>query len=352
MRKLLQGNNLIVLLAILAGILISVLFIRVPLPTILLPSEPIPGLTILGFPITNSFLATLVADLTVLLVGLLAVRGMKEVPEGLQNIFETVYEIFDNMVSDIAGRDNGRRWLPMFMTILLFLLVANWWELVPGVDSVGIIEPLEKSYVETGGSVRTGSAKGAFLGLPSILVPEGGRPIALSTEQQDAVLHDAEQAEAQGEEYHGPQEGAGSGGYTLLPFLRTATTDLNLPFALALISVGLSQIIGLRKLRGRYVRRFFLPVFTGNKGIDGFVGLLELISEFAKIISLSFRLFGNLFAGAVLLFVMPFLVAFLLPLPFYALEVFVGFMQAFVFAILTVIFFEQATHSHAGDEHH
>jgi F-type H+-transporting ATPase subunit a len=92
---------------------------------------------------------------------------------------------------------------------------------------------------------------------------------------------------------------------------------------------------------------------TGMKPIDLIVGLLELVSEFAKIISFTFRLFGNIFAGMVLLFVMTFLIPFFVPLPFYVLEIFVGFMQAFVFAILTLIFMTMATISHEhAEEHH
>lgn len=352
MRKLFHGKNLVVLVAVIAAIVLSMVFIKVPMPTISLPAEKIPGLTIFGFPITNTFLATILADITVLALGFFAVRKMKDVPSGLQNLAEWVWEAFDGLVTDIAGKKDGSKWLPMFMTILLFLLFANWWELVPGFDSVGIIEPLEVAYVESGGTVKNGSAKGVYLGLPSILRAEDGS-ITLTEEQKAKAWEEAEAAEEQGKVFHGlsnPEEA--SGGYTLLPFFRVAATDLNLPIALALISIGLTQIIGFRRLRGRYIRRFVVPVFTGNKFIDGFVGILEFISELAKIVSLSFRLFGNIFAGQVLLFVMAFLMALLLPLPFMGLELFVGFMQAFVFAILTVIFFEQSIHSHAGDEEH
>jgi F-type H+-transporting ATPase subunit a len=135
--------------------------------------------------------------------------------------------------------------------------------------------------------------------------------------------------------------------------VRPAATDLNVPLAIALISVVWTQVIGIQALGGSYFRKFFLPAMTGMKVIDLFVGLLELVSEFAKIVSFTFRLFGNIFAGVVLLFVMSFLVPFFVPLPFYILELFVGFMQAFVFAILTLIFMVMATVSHApGHDHH
>jgi F-type H+-transporting ATPase subunit a len=136
------------------------------------------------------------------------------------------------------------------------------------------------------------------------------------------------------------------------PFVRPAATDLNVPLAIALISVVWTQIIGVQALGGSYFRKFFLPHMTGMKAIDLIVGLLELVSEFAKIVSFTFRLFGNIFAGVVLLFVMSFLVPFFVPLPFYILELFVGFMQAFVFAILTLIFMSMATVGHGPDHDH
>ncbi len=339
-------ENIVIILVIL-GLLIIAGLTRVPLPTILLPAEHIPGLTILGFPITNTLLATLLADITILAITFFAVRKVREVPQGLQNLIEWVVEIFDNMLTDIAGKQKARRWLSVFMTILLFLLIANWWSLVPGFDSVGYLEPLEVAYAKSDGTVSFGYTKGTFLGLPSLVNPN----VSLTEEAQAQVEIEAHHAEEQGEEYH-PHEGDSSGGYVLLPFLRAAATDLNLPLALALISVVLTQAIGVQHLGRKYWRRFLNPVITGIKPVDIFVGLLEAVSEIAKLVSFSFRLFGNVFAGQVLLFVMPFLIAFLIPIPFYGLELFVGFMQAFVFAILTFIFFEQATHSHAGDAHH
>jgi len=348
-RKLFQGKNLVIIIAVLAAIIVSVLFIKVPMPTISLPAEKIPGWYLFGMPVTNTFLATILADLTVLFLAFLAVRKVQEVPSGMQNLMEWVFETFEGMLTDIAGKEKARRWFPMFMTILLFLLFANWWELVPGFDSIGVFEPLEVAYVNSDGTIRNGWEKGTFLGLPSIVK----KPVVLTEEQQARAREDAEAYEKKGKEYHGPKDPElASGGYILIPFFRAAATDLNLTIGLALISVILTQIIGMQFLGAKYWRRFFNPVITGSKPIDIFVGLLELVSEFAKIISFSFRLFGNIFAGQVLLFVMAFLLALLLPLPFFGLEMFVGFMQAFVFAILTFIFFEAATHSHAGDEHH
>ncbi len=343
MSKLLRPKPLAIIIGILALLVISILFVRVPLPTILLPAEAIPGLAIGSFKITNTLIATIIADIIVLVLGFMAVRKMQDVPESkLQNIFEWVVEIFDGMLTDIGGKEKARSWLAVFLTILLFLLFANWLELVPGIDSIGYIEPVEVAYAEKGVTVGYGIQHvGPFITLTN-------DQMTLTDAEKEEITHEFEAAEAAGEKYH-PHEPKG---YVLTPYVRAAATDLNLTIGLALLVVLWSHVIGFRRLGPKYARRFALPVITGMKPIDLFVGLLEFISEFAKIISLSFRLFGNIFAGQVLLFVMAFLVSFLLPLPFMGLELFVGFMQAFVFAILTFIYFEQATHSHAGDEHH
>jgi F-type H+-transporting ATPase subunit a len=126
----------------------------------------------------------------------------------------------------------------------------------------------------------------------------------------------------------------------LIPFIRSTSADLNFTIALAIISVVAVQVtgivsIGLFKYAGRFIN-FSNP-------LNFFVGILELISEIAKLISFSFRLFGNVFAGEVLLTVMTVLVPYIIPLPFLALEVFVGFIQAFVFAILTLVFLKMAS---------
>ncbi len=120
-----------------------------------------------------------------------------------------------------------------------------------------------------------------------------------------------------------------------VPILRPPASDLNMTLALALISWVTTQAVGIRAHGIGYVGRF-LNVTHGPMGF--IVGLLELISELAKIISFSFRLLGNIFAGSVVLIVISFLVPILIPVPFFGLELFVGFIQAFVFAMLTLVF--------------
>ena len=129
-----------------------------------------------------------------------------------------------------------------------------------------------------------------------------------------------------------------------VPWFRAPTADLNMTFALAICTMVMVQIWGVRFLGGSYFRKFF--TFSGPnafmKGISTFVGILELISEFARVLSFGFRLFGNIFAGEIVLATMAFLFAFLLPVPFYVLEVFIGFVQALVFMMFTLVFFQMA----------
>lgn len=342
MRKLLSPRNLAIILITLVVVLGSAVVLRVPLPTISLRAEKVFSLG--GFGVTNTLIATLLADVTIIVLAFAATRRMSDVPEGLQNLVEWFIEAFYNLTEEVAGKANARRWFPMFMTILIFLLVANWWELVPGFDSIGKIEPIEVAYEEAG--VRKGFELGSFLGIKTLVA----RPVSLTEEQIQEIEQDAAagEQEARAEGVHHVSK---YGGYVLVPFLRVAATDLNVPLALALISVFWTQVVGVQYLGGSYFRKFALPSITGMKPIDAFVGVLELISEFAKIISFSFRLFGNIFAGQIILFVIPFLIPLAAVLPFYGLELFVGFMQAFVFAILTLIFMTMAVVSHAGEHH-
>lgn len=127
-----------------------------------------------------------------------------------------------------------------------------------------------------------------------------------------------------------------------VPFLRGGTADLNITLGLAIFAVISIQVFGYKSLGAKYFKKFF----DLSSPINFFVGFLELISEFAKIMSFAFRLFGNIFAGEVLIAVIAFLLPLLGPLPFIGLEIFVGFIQALVFATLTLVFITIATSDH------
>lgn len=132
----------------------------------------------------------------------------------------------------------------------------------------------------------------------------------------------------------------------LVPLFRSANSDLNMTLAIALISLVFIQVITIKTVgTKRYLHKFF----NFSSPILFFVGILELLSELIKILSFSFRLFGNIFAGDVLLIVMFALVPYIVPLPFLGIEIFAGFVQALIFSMLTLVFINVSV-SH-GEEH-
>ncbi len=291
-----KKKTILISTVILILMLLSALIIKIPLPEISMVPEPV--FSIGGLSITNSFIAMLLGDLFIFLLVWVGTKKMELVPRGAQNFVEMIVAGAYDFAEDVAGKENARKYFPLVMSIFLFVLVSNWIELLPGVDTIGVIHKIGEGH---------GYAVSSFLGLQNLV--------------------------------------AAKGPYQLAAFARTPSTDLNLTVGLALISVIYTQIAGIQVKGLGYFKRFI----DLSNPLNFFVGLLEIVSETAKIISFSFRLFGNLFAGTVLLFVMTFLVPLFLVLPFYGLEVFVGFIQAFVFAILTLIFLVLAV-SHHGEE--
>lgn len=244
-------------------------------------------------PITNTLVIAIVSALIILGFFTVALRRPSLVPGFAQNLVEWTSQGLLNLCEEVAGKEKGRRFFPWVATIFLFVLINNWWEVVPGVETVGT----------------------AINGC-------GGSPVCLLFGEQSNQLH---------------------------AWIRPASTDLNFTLAIAVLSVIVTQIYGFRVLG---VRAQFGRYFSLRDGVLGLiVGILELILELVRVVSFSFRLFGNLFAGDVLLLVMAFLVPFLGAVPFYILEVFVGFIQAFVFAFLTLVFMTLGTTSHGGEDH-
>jgi len=128
-----------------------------------------------------------------------------------------------------------------------------------------------------------------------------------------------------------------------VPLFRSSASDINFTLALAVVAVFLVNILGISAIGfGKHLSRFI----SFRSPVDFFVGILEFISEIAKMISFSFRLFGNVFAGEVLLVITAFLVPYAIPVPFLMLEIFVGFIQALVFSMLTMVFISIAVSHH------
>ena len=308
-------------------------------PHVQLPAENVSHHPLFGnFYLTNTLIATFIADLILILVAFSIQRQIKQgknVIEGIGGLFSMILEGLYSMTESTAGKW-ARKIFPYFATIFMLVLVVNWMELIPGVDSIGLIHESEH-------------------GVPIKEIIPGVLTTLVKSDVEHAEEMDA--AHTEDTEHHG--------GYGLIPFVRVASTDLNFTLALALSSVFMTQVIGVRALRGSYFKKYFnasslsrsfKEIRLGNpldfiKGfIDIIVGILEIIAEIAKIISFSFRLFGNIFAGSVMLFVLGTMVPVFIQFGLLGLELFVGTIQAFVFGMLTMVFMSQATHAH-GDDH-
>lgn len=283
-----------------------------------------------GIPFTNSLLVMIITDVILVIVALAATSKMEIVPRGMQNIMEIVIEGFYNLFAGVNKEWIGRGpTFPIIMTILLFVLTANWLGLLPGVGPIGICtaphgEETEHHAAAPASDMRLASTSAADSWiLPNLAAAKedsGKQPLILGCAEGEAIT----------------------------PLFRTPSADLNFTFGLALLAVIYVEITGFQALGVGYLGKFF----NVKDGVMGFiVGLLELISEFARILAFAFRLFGNVFAGEVVLVVLAFMVPLALPLPFYFFEVFVGFIQAFVFAILTMAFIAIAVTPHGGDHH-
>jgi F-type H+-transporting ATPase subunit a len=239
-----------------------------------LAAEPIAHIG--SFTMTNSMLATVIVTAGFIIFALLVRKKITAKAEisGSQNVLEFVFEGAIGLMDSITGkREQTNKFFPLAMTLFLFILVANWFGLLPGVGPIGLHE-----------------------------------------------VHEGKEI--------------------LVPLLRGASADLNTTLALAAVSLFSFQFFGIATVGFfKYASKFI----NVKNPIKFFLGIVELISEVAKLISLSFRLFGNIFAGEVLLLIIGVLVPIIAPLPFFALELFVGFIQAFIFAMLTVVFLRVAT---------
>ena len=284
------------------------------MPHVQLPAENLTHHPLISLPmpigdiyLTNTLVATLLIDVVLIALVIAVQKATKSgdlIPRGITGVFEALLEALYNLTETTAGK-----WtkviFPYFATFFLVVLVANWMELIPGVDSIGWLHEVEEG------------AHGAIAKGPFLL--------------------------------------AGEGHYGVVPWVRVASTDLNFTIALALVSVVMTQVIGVRALGLPYFTKFFniKAIFTVKPWwmglIDFFVSVLESISEIAKVISFSFRLFGNIFAGSVMLFVLGYLVPILVQSAVLVLEAFVGIVQALVFGMLTLMFMSLATHPHGGE---
>jgi F-type H+-transporting ATPase subunit a len=232
--------------------------------------------------------------------------AVRQAPRGAQNFAEFVVETLHGLVENTAGKQLGRRVLPLVATLYIFILTANYTGLLPGVGTIGFCEHEVAKPAET----------------------QPGTTSAVATAEDEQ-----------------PGAGCKNPGEILVPFLRAPNADLNMTIAMALIAVTTVQIMGIRAHgAGGYLKEFINP--------------LHLIGEFSRIISLSARLFGNIFGGEVLLAVIIALTGALygllgiIPAIFYGLEAFFGFIQALLFSLLTLIYIAVAAAGHGDHDAH
>lgn len=257
-----------------------------------------------SFPITNTIINAWLALGVFFVLGLLVrfvwIKNTTPLgaPKGALAFIERLVELILDYMDRVTGdRNRSMYFLPIVGTLFLFILIANWMGLLPGTGSIGVW-------------------------------------------------------------------GMHEGSLELIPLFRPANTDLNMTLAMALAAVIGSHILGVVAIgfwayAGKFIKiypiwkaiRTFNPVGLLIAVVELFVGFIEIFSELAKVVSLSLRLYGNIFAGEVLLTVIASLVSVFVPLPFMALEIIVGLIQAVVFSMLTLVYLNLATTaSHEHDE--
>jgi len=247
------------------------------------------------FTVTNSMVSSWIAVVILVIFFYSIGKKIKKIPKGIQNIFEIILEKALEVVDSVTGnRKKSEKFMPIVLSLFLFILVNNWMGLLPGMGTIGFLQK-----------------QGNHL--------------------------------------------------SFIPFLRGGTADINTTLALALFAVVASHIFGIITIGtwNHFNKYINLKVFYAIpkkikedisvlliNPIRAFVGIIEIIGEIAKVASLSFRLFGNVFAGEVLLASMMVIFAYILPLPFMFLELLVGLIQALIFAMLTLVYLAVATDQH------
>lgn len=277
--------------------------------------EPLFTLPVIGdFYLVNTLPTLLVLDIIIILMALAvkkALQGGNLVPKGITSIIEMLVEVLYNMTATSAGKYT-KKIFPWFASILMIVIVANFMKIIPGMETIGVLHHYDHGY----------------------------------------------EIQALGGNWYNvlPEEAHEGEGYIVTPFFRGVSTDLNFTLSLALIAVFMTQFIGVQTQGLSYFTKF-LNVRTIFKKpalgfIDFLVGFLELISEVAKILSFTFRLFGVMFSGTVLVALLGSMLPIFAPAGIFLFELFMGAIQAFVFGMLTMVFMVQATQGHGEHADH
>jgi len=249
---------------------------------------------VFGVPITNTMLMSWLVMIVLIALSVYVGKHLTKIPSRLQTSFETVFSFLLDYVEEVLeSRTLALRFFPLLVTLFLFILLGNWFGLLPGVGSLYLHQEVQAGthvYVD-----------------PAYAGPAGEHAPAAHTET--------------------------------ISLFHPVSTDLNVTLALALISFMVIEMSGVLFVGfAKYFSRFF-----NVRSVMGFfIGIIELISELVRLLTFSFRLFGNMFAGKTLILVAMFFVPYLVPVPLMAYEVIVGFIQASIFALLTLFFIKLA----------
>ncbi len=342
----------------LALLAIGFLFLKLPTPAVSVAAETVTEVGPLK--VTNTIIAGWLVIGVIMVLTWLATRNMQMVPGGVQNFVEAVLEWFLGLAQSIAGEKNGRKFFIPCCTIFLFVVVSNWMGLLPFYNQIGkfesIHEVLEHNiHGKAEGEIVKGKTYSGVVFSGSTITPAPPEvkivvPDKLTVKEHEEFFE--KELEAQLEKEHQPPDAKVG---LLVGFFRSTNTDLNMSLALAIMSAIFVESWGFGALGLGYLGKFFAfgALKKGPMGvIDIFVGILEFIAELGRLISFTFRLFGNIFAGEILLFVMAFLMPLLISVPFYGLELFVGLIQGLVFSLLTLLFGVIAVTTHHADDEH
>lgn len=281
--------------------------------------------TLAGFPVTNSIFASWILIALFLLLALYFKKNVDSKDSKAIFFIRFILTKMSDFFKPIIG-SVGDDAFPAIASIFFFVLFANWMGLLPGFGSIVVKAPEASHAIEKEIHVEE-------VELEEVVIDSHGEEIALVADDIHDTGTAAESTHEESEEEHGP---------VATPLLRGSTADLNMTFALALVSFFMIQYFGIRELRLEFFKKFI----DLSSPINFFIGILEIVSEISKVISFAFRLFGNIFAGEVLLVVVAFLIPVLASFPFLILEVFVGVIQALVFAMLTAVFINLSTTAH------
>ena len=379
-------KTLLIAVGAIVLLLVGFLFFRGPKPIVEIKAETLAEFG--PFPLVNTYVTSTLVVIVIAALAFWMTRNISLIPTKLQNVIESIVETMYTICINTAGPQNARRFFPVVMTIFTFIWIANWMALLPFFNAIGGVTKVDAHHWHEEAVVLEKAGPLSFINLneKELEFEEAEAPSWAEVERLDEEIAEAEAAGASSEdiltleeertvaEEHAREEAIlealhaegvvpenvteldaaiemieadGKELGVIVPYFRSMNTDINSPLSIAIMAMIFIEFWGITALG---VFKYGAKFFNFSSPINFVVGILEFVAEIARLISFTFRLFGNMLAGEILLLVMTFLAPFLVAVPFYGLETFVGVIQAFVFAMLTLVFATLAVSSHEGHD--